>query len=193
MKPKVIIDCDPGHDARGVPHAHQVPRHRRRRRGPQATRTARVRRGRHDARGQQPQRERFLDDRRGRRIFRRGPRVAGRARAARAARRPPQAVPALAVGGARRLRRDARRQAGGVRRQHRARRDRVDDAGLALMRRLMASFCPGPLTLVAPACPELPPGRQMVTFVVPPGAEAGATIQIPVGGPPVVSAAKDTA
>ena len=40
------------------------------------------------------------------------------------------------------------------------------------------------------ACPQLPPGRQMVTFVVPPGAEAGATIQIPVGGPPVVSAAK---
>ena len=43
------------------------------------------------------------------------------------------------------------------------------------------------------ACPQLPPGRQMVTFVVPPGAEAGATIQIPVGEPPVVSAAKDTA
>ena len=39
-------------------------------------------------------------------------------------------------------------------------------------------------------CPELPPGRQMVTFVVPPGAEAGAKIQRPVGGPPVVSAAK---
>ena len=37
------------------------------------------------------------------------------------------------------------------------------------------------------ACPELPPGRQMVTFVVPPGAEAGATVQIPVGGPPVLS------
>ena len=43
------------------------------------------------------------------------------------------------------------------------------------------------------ACPQLPPGRQMVTFVVPPGAEAGATVQIPVGEPPVVSAAKDTA
>ena len=43
------------------------------------------------------------------------------------------------------------------------------------------------------ACQELPPGRQMVSFVVPPCAEAGATIQIPVGGPPVVSAAKDTA
>jgi hypothetical protein len=42
------------------------------------------------------------------------------------------------------------------------------------------------------ACPELPPGRQMVTFVVP-ECEAGATVQIPVGGPPVVSAAKDTA
>ena len=41
-------------------------------------------------------------------------------------------------------------------------------------------------------CPELPPGRQMVTFVVP-ECEAGATIQIPVGDPPVVSAAKDTA
>ena len=40
------------------------------------------------------------------------------------------------------------------------------------------------------ACPQLPPGRQMVAFVVPPGAEAGATIQIPVGEPPVVSAAK---
>mgnify|MGYP003312598169 CR=1 FL=1 len=50
---------------------------------------------------------------------------------------------------------------------------------------------PGQTTTVV--CRELPPGRQMVTFVVPPGAEAGATIQIPVGGPPVVSAAKDTA
>ena len=39
------------------------------------------------------------------------------------------------------------------------------------------------------ACPQLPPGRQMVTFVVP-ECEAGATIQIPVGEPPVVSAAK---
>ncbi len=44
-------------------------------------------------------------------------------------------------------------------------------------------------TITVP-CPDLPPGRQMVTFVVPPGAEAGATIQIPVGEPPAVSAAK---
>ena len=34
---------------------------------------------------------------------------------------------------------------------------RLDDAGLAVMRELMESFWPGPLTLVAPACPELPP------------------------------------
>ena len=33
----------------------------------------------------------------------------------------------------------------------------LDAKGLALMRRLMASFWPGPLTLVAPACPALPP------------------------------------
>lgn len=32
----------------------------------------------------------------------------------------------------------------------------LDAKGLALMRRLMASFWPGPLTLVAPACPALP-------------------------------------
>jgi tRNA threonylcarbamoyl adenosine modification protein (Sua5/YciO/YrdC/YwlC family) len=33
----------------------------------------------------------------------------------------------------------------------------LDAKGLALMRQLMASFWPGPLTLVAPACPALPP------------------------------------
>ena len=39
------------------------------------------------------------------------------------------------------------------------------------------------------ACPQLPPGRQTVTFVVP-EVEVGTRIQIQVGGPPVVSAAK---
>lgn len=34
---------------------------------------------------------------------------------------------------------------------------RLDADGLSLMRQLMASFWPGPLTLVAPAVPELPP------------------------------------
>ena len=34
---------------------------------------------------------------------------------------------------------------------------RLDDTGLVVMRKLMKAFWPGPLTLVAPACPELPP------------------------------------
>ena len=34
---------------------------------------------------------------------------------------------------------------------------RLDDDGLAVMRQLAAAFWPGPLTLVARACPELPP------------------------------------
>eukprot|EP00325_Prymnesiales_sp_UTEX-LB-985_P002225 CAMPEP_0174706202 /NCGR_PEP_ID=MMETSP1094-20130205/9142_1 /TAXON_ID=156173 /ORGANISM="Chrysochromulina brevifilum, Strain UTEX LB 985" /LENGTH=153 /DNA_ID=CAMNT_0015904441 /DNA_START=29 /DNA_END=487 /DNA_ORIENTATION=+ len=33
---------------------------------------------------------------------------------------------------------------------------RLDAEGLSVMRELIASFWPGPLTLVAPACPELP-------------------------------------
>ena len=34
---------------------------------------------------------------------------------------------------------------------------RLDTEGLAVMRELAAQFWPGPLTLVAKACPELPP------------------------------------
>ena len=67
---------------------------------------------------------------------------------------------------------------------------RLDPAGLALMRRLMVAFSPGPLTIVAPACPELPSiitaGTGFVGVRIPKHARAMALLRaaaIPVAAP----------
>ena len=67
---------------------------------------------------------------------------------------------------------------------------RLDATALELMRRLMDSFWPGPLTLVAPACPELPPavtaGTGFVGVRLPAHRRAAALLRaaaVPVAAP----------